>query len=171
MGNSVSDLYVTSLEEVVWGGFLIAITMAIHGLGMPMVLLTQESLRRRSRRAPTLLNGIGILILVAWSILLVHLSEVLVWAAFLRWKNAFPNASMAYYFSLNEYTTVGSAYSLPLRWRLLEGMIAMAGLLTFAWSTGILFTAAQQFQNDQLRRIRRRDSEREKTGAHRAKTQ
>ena len=36
-------------------------------------------------------------------------------------------------------------------------MIAMAGLLTFAWSTGILFTMAQAFQAQQveLRKARR----------------
>ena len=33
-----------------------------------------------------------------------------------------PNFSVAFYFALNEYTTVGSDYSLPQRWRLLEGL-------------------------------------------------
>jgi len=72
------------------------------------------------------------------------------------WQGAFPNRSIAYYFSLNEYTTVGSGVSLPLNWRLLEGMIATAGLLTFAWSTGVLVTLAQTFQDQRIHWLRQR---------------
>ena len=71
-------------------------------------------------------------------------------------KQCFPNFSTAVYFSFLEYTTVGSAYNLPLRWRLLEGMIATAGLLAFAWSTGVLMTLATAFQEQQLRLMRER---------------
>ena len=41
---------------------------------------------------------------------------------------------------------MGSNYNLPQNWRLLEGMIATAGLLGFAWSTGVMLTLAQNFQ-------------------------
>ena len=58
--------------------------------------------------------------------MLVHLSEVMVWAAFFSWKGAFSNYSLSYYFSLNEFTTLGSNYNLPLHWRLLEGLTATA---------------------------------------------
>ena len=66
-------------------------------------------------------------------------------------QGAFPNASLCFYFSLNEYTTVGSDFSLPQHWRLLEVMIATAGLLTFAWSTRILLTLAQDFHEQQMK--------------------
>ena len=58
--------------------------------------------------------------------------------------------------SVFEYTTVGSNFNLPLHWRLLEGMIATAGLLTFAWSTGILMTLAQEFQDQRMQWFQRR---------------
>jgi hypothetical protein len=151
-----SDPYIISLEEVFWGGVLVAITMTMHGFGMPIILRVQYFLRRRFEATPSFAKGIVILIFASWSILFVHLLEVVVWAAFFLWKGALPSASLAYYFSLNEYTTVGSAYGLPQHWRLLEGMIAMAGLLTFAWSTGILFTLAQDFQEQQMKLIEQR---------------
>jgi hypothetical protein len=151
-----TDPYVTSIEEVFWGGVLVAVTMIIHAFGMPAILRIQGALRARFEPNPTFATGIVILILASWSILSVHLLEVIVWAGFFVWKGALPTKSVAYYFALNEYTTVGSAYSLPARWRLLEGMIAMAGLLTFAWSTGILFTLAQDFQAQQLELQKRR---------------
>ena len=80
------------------------------------------------------------------------------WAGFFQWKHCFVNYSTAAYFALNEYTTVASALDLPANWRLLEGMIATAGLLGFAWSTGILFTLAQQFQELRLKQLERRHS-------------
>jgi hypothetical protein len=95
-------------------------------------------------------------ILATVMIMFVHVCEMPVWASFFRWKGAFVNGSLAYYFSLNESTMVGSAFSLPVRWRTLEGMIATAGLLAFAWSTGILAALAQGFQDQRLRRLRER---------------
>jgi hypothetical protein len=152
----VEPLYVISLHELFWGGMLVAITMAMHGFGMLGILRITNALKHRFERKTGFVSGLFILILASWMILLVHLTEVMVWAAFFLWKGAFPNHSIAYYFSLNEYTTLGSSYNLPTNWRLLEGMIATAGLLTFAWSTGILLTLAQEFQDQQLQALKRR---------------
>jgi hypothetical protein len=144
------SIYVVSLEEVFWGGCLMAITMAIHGFGMLMVLRVSNFLNRNLETKNNLLTGIVPVVLASCMILIVHLGEVMVWAAFFLWRGAFPNGSIAFYFSLNEYTTLGSAYNLPFRWRLLEGMIATAGLLAFAWSTGVLITLALKFQERQM---------------------
>jgi hypothetical protein len=46
-----------------------------------------------------------------------------------------------------QYTTVSSGIQLPERLRLLGGMIAMSGLLTFAWSTSVLLILARDFQD------------------------
>jgi hypothetical protein len=153
-------LYVTSLEEILWGGTLVAITMAMHGFGMLAVLRVNHTLKHWFETKKSLVSGLFPLILASWMIMLVHLTEVMVWAAFFLWKGAFPNQSVAYYFSLNEYTTVGSNFSLPLHWRLLEGMIATAGLLTFAWSTGVLLTLAQEFQDQRMQLFKQRHEKR-----------
>jgi len=151
---STESLYVISLKEVFWGGLLIAITMTMHGLGMLTIIRISESLKLKFEKKTGFVYGVLRLILASWMILVVHLIEVVVWASFFLWKGAFPNHSVAYYFSLNEYTTVGSNYNLPLDWRLLEGMIATAGLLTFAWSTGVLLTLAQDFQDQQMKQLK-----------------
>ena len=144
------SMYVISLEEILWGGFLMAITMAIHGFGMLLVLRVNNSVNKKLVSKKSLIIGMTPVILATCMILLVHLTEVMLWSGFFLWKGAFPNQSLAFYFSLNEYTTVGSAFSLPRHWRLLEGMIATAGLLAFAWSTGVLITLAQKFQERQM---------------------
>ena len=99
---------------------------------------TSSSMRRRPRSS--FLRGGAVLIVASWMIVVVHLVELLVWAAFFVWQDAMPSASTSYYFALMQYTTVGSSFNLPLRWRLLDGMLPIAGLMTFAWSTGVLFT-------------------------------
>jgi hypothetical protein len=148
--------YVISLEEILWGSFLMAITMFVHGLGMVFVLRVSHGLKRRVAGKESLMVGLLPVVLATCLILIVHLTEVMVWAAFFLWKGSFANQSLAFYFSLNEYTTLGSNFHLPLRWRLLEGMIATAGLIAFAWSTAVLITLAQQFQNQQMEMFQRR---------------
>ena len=90
-------------------------------------------------------------------LVLLHLLEVIVWAVFYVWSGAInaadANASIAYYFALMEYTTIGSAYNLTLDWRLLESMNGIAGLLTFAWSLSVLITLAEEFQRERLRAV------------------
>ena len=144
------SVYVVSLEEILWGGFLMAITMAIHGFGMLTVLRVNNFVNRKLESRKNLFTGMLPVILASCMILFVHLIEVMVWSLFFLWKGAFPNSSLAFYFSLNEYTTLGSNFHLPLHWRLLEGMIASAGLLAFAWSTGVLIALAQKFQQSQM---------------------
>jgi hypothetical protein len=152
----VEPLYVTSLDEIFWAGALMAVTMTMHGFGMLAVLRVDFALKKRIGTKEGLLFGIFPLIIASWMITFVHLIEVAVWAAFFMWQGAFANGSISYYFSLNEYTTVGSNFSLPVHWRLLEGMIATTGLLTFAWSTGILLTLAQEFQDQRTRLFKSR---------------
>ena len=173
MSPPTSPQYVTSLEEVFWGGTLVAITMVMHGFGMLLVLRSSGALKERFGQKPSFATGMLRLILASWMILLVHLAEVFAWAGFFLWTNAVnsqtatpANASLCYYFALMDYTTLGSAYNLHLRWRLLEGMIAVAGLLTFAWSTGILLTLAQEFQEQQLQIIRQRRETAKKINEH-----
>ena len=152
----VEPLYVTTLEEVLWGGMLVVTTMTAHGFGMMAILRVSEVVKHWIAKKKGFIPGLFPVILASWMIMVLHLAEVMIWAAFFLWKGAFPNRSVAYYFSLNEYTTVGSNFNLPLHWRLLEGMIATAGLLTFAWSTGILLTLAQEFQDQQMQWFRQR---------------
>ena len=145
-----TSTYVTSLDEVFWGVILIALTMAVHGFGVIVTLRAGAALQRRHAGHISFFSGISTLIIATWILVSVHLIEVLLWAVFYWLRDAFPNGSTAVYYALMQYTTVGSEYTLPDRLRLLGGMNAMAGLLTFAWSTSVLFMLAQKFQSQQL---------------------
>ena len=142
--------YVTSAEEILWGSALIAMTMVMHCFGMVITLGVCRRYHKWTSRSQSFMLGVSVLILASFFIVLVHLGEVVIWATFFVWSGAMPNRSTAYYFALMDYTTVGSEYSLPNRWRLLGGMISTAGLLTFAWPTTVLLTLAQTVQDRQL---------------------
>jgi voltage-gated potassium channel len=164
--------YVTSLEEICWGGTLVAVTMAMHAVGMLGSVRVTELVKERFAGSGSFMRGTLVLVLASWLILLVHLIEVFVWAGFFYWKDAVntqtsapATTSLCYYFALMDYTTLGSSFNLHVRWRLLEGMIAVAGLLTFAWSTGVLFTLAQEFQDQQLKLLQQRRAKRRGPGA------
>lgn len=133
----------TPVEEVLWGTVMIAITMWIHGVGMQLTLTASDAIRRTAN-SKGVRPGVGTVVVASLIIVFVHLFEVMAWAVFLLAAGAIKNPHAAFYFALMQYTTVGSELHLPQNWRLLEGMIAIAGLMTFAWSTGVLFAMAQE---------------------------
>jgi hypothetical protein len=144
---------VTTLEEVIWGIGLVAVTMIIHAFAMPMTLAVCSVAQTRRPNWRGFFAGVRVLLLASGLIVITHLVEVAVWAGFFVVRDAFPTTSAAYYYSLLQYTTAGSDLSLPDRWRLLGGMIAIAGVLAFAWSTAVLLVLAQRFQYEQLKRM------------------
>ncbi len=160
------SLYVTSAEEIVWGIILVAITLSMHGMGMILTLYASRSFLVRFDKLQPMFVGLATIILASWLIVLVHCIDVMVWAAFfVFWTGDMPNVSTAYHYAMLEYTTLGSSLNLPLRWRLLEGLIAIAGVLTFAWSTAVLLTLAQKFQEQQLLILQKRREKKQQHGS------
>ena len=149
------DLYVIRLEEVNWGALLVAITMAIHGTGMFAILQLTDWIKDRFATSQSFVGGLGLVIVASLLIIVTNILEVQVWALFFVLQHAQPNHSVALYNALLNYTTLQADY-LPQHWHLLEALLGMAGLLTVAWSTGILYMLAQDFQDTQLRKRRRR---------------
>ncbi|HXX83804.1 MAG TPA: hypothetical protein VEN29_07440, partial [Casimicrobiaceae bacterium] len=125
--------YVISMEEILWAGFLVAITMAIHGTGMFSILGAIDWLKERFAPIESFVGGLSLVILASLLITLTNLIEVIVWAAFFVLQHAQPNHSVALYNALLNYTTLQAGY-LPQRWHLLEAGLGMAGLLTVAWT-------------------------------------
>jgi len=148
------ELYEIRLHEILWGGLLVALTMAIHGTGMFWILRITESVKERFAPLESFLGGLGVVILASVMIILVNILEVMMWTVFFVLVGAQPSHSTGFYNALLNYVTLQAGY-LPRHWQLLEGLLGMAGLLTVAWSTGILYMLAQDFQDTQLRKRRR----------------
>jgi len=131
-----------------------SIVIIMHGLGMLGTMAVASSFNRWIARHQALRYGVSTLIVASLIIITVHFLEVIVWALLFYWAGAVPNASDSFYFTTLQYVTVGSSINLPFRWRNLEGAVAMTGLLTFAWSTGVLMTLVGEFQSQILQAMR-----------------
>jgi voltage-gated potassium channel len=118
---------------------LTAVTVVVHGAGAGAAFrrflrLSSGVSERRTRMGKELL-----LVRLVSLLLLLHLSEAVLWALFLVSVGALPTMEAAAYFSLTSYTTVGYGdVVLPERWRLLGPIEAAVGVLMLGWSTGIL---------------------------------
>lgn len=142
--------YVISLREVFWGIALIGFTLIVHAFGMVLTLRASHALGKRIGPSAGFMRGTRILVVASWLIVLTHICEVMMWAGFFLWRGALPTWSTANYYVLLQYTTVGSEITLTHDWRLLGGMLPMAGMLTFAWSTAELLSLAMAFEESQL---------------------
>ena len=93
------------------------------------------SLRRVFRRfANTAAIVVGVLF-----VMLVHTVNVWVWAATFYVIGAFQEFEPSLYFSLVSFSTLGFGdITLDHQWRLLSGLTAANGLLSFGWSTAYM---------------------------------
>jgi hypothetical protein len=144
--------FVAGFEEIAWGVALVAIIMVLHGLGMVWTLRAVHGMKVRLGPSAGLAASLLVLVIAAWMITVAHLVEVFAWAGFLHWKRAAAEHELGVLPLAPRLHDARLRVRPSVKWRLLEGMIAISGLMTFAWSTGVLFALAQEFQTRELHR-------------------
>jgi hypothetical protein len=128
---------------------LMAVCVAIHASGVTWAL---ERLRRRELTHRFWSDTWLFIFIAAWMVLL-HLGEISVWAAFYVWKDAMADLSSALYFSAVTYTTTGYGdLVLPPDWRLVGGVEALTGILMCGWSTGFFIAIVSRLYQSQTNR-------------------
>jgi voltage-gated potassium channel len=89
------------------------------------------------------LPAAALVVRVATAAVVLHLLEILVWAAFYRWL-CLPSWGSAFYFSAGSYSTVGcSDVNLPSNWRALGPLESIIGVLMCGISVSLLFAIVQ----------------------------
>jgi hypothetical protein len=117
---------------------LMALCVAIHAMGLIAIFRWLNVRLARGTRAfwPSTWR----LVRVASWVVLLHLLQILVWAAVYAWLHAMPDFTTAAYFSAVTYTTTGYGdLVLPKDWRLVGGVEALTGILMCGLSTGMFF--------------------------------
>lgn len=128
------------LRELIAAFIIVAICVVIHIVGI--VVLAEWLIDRRleSKIRSEMMHYTLLLIMVFAIIILLHLTETAIWAAFYFWWNLFPDFETSFYFSLTSYTTIGFGdVVLPQRWRLLGGIEGITGVLLCGLSTAYIF--------------------------------
>ena len=121
------------------GTIVIAISVAIQAEMFNLLSRRFESVTLLSRRHfHRFANTVAIIVAVLF-ILLVQTIIVWLWAVVFLLVGALPEFEPALYFSLVSFTTVGYGdVVLDPQWRLLSGLTAANGFLSFGWSTAYM---------------------------------
>jgi hypothetical protein len=134
-----SDLQFGS--DILWGITLIILTFGMHTGAMLAVNQTFDAVRGRW---PTMMRpGPGHLLMGGLITMMVgaHLAEILTWAIFFRVAGAFEYLRVAFYFAACTASTLGATdVVLPEPLRMMAPMLALAGIITFSWSAGLLIS-------------------------------
>lgn len=133
-------------RQILGGGLLVAMTVAIHAMGAIALLWFLKRYRPIVLRSDSV--GFSVLRIagIVSSLVLIHLVEIAAWAMVYYGRGLFPDFETAAYYSLATYTTVGYGdVVLPRDWRLEGTSEALVGILMTAWSTAILIGAVNKF--------------------------
>ena len=132
-------------RQILVAFILISINVSIHATGMV------ELFRWLTRKQPEIEKKLGtvtniVLFIEIFAVILaLHLAEICVWAGFYTLWGALKDFESALYFSIVTYSTIGYGdVTLPVGWRLLGAIEGVTGVLTFGWSTGLIFAVASR---------------------------
>jgi len=138
---------------------VMGVCLVIHVTGI--ILLSNSLVRRRDTIESRVGFGYGacLLMIVFIALIILHVSETMIWAAFYSWNGLFQDFETSLYFSLSSYTTAGyGEVLLPRSWRLLGTIEAISGVLLCGLSAAFLFAIVnalfrfrvQRFRGEQL---------------------
>jgi len=134
---------------------LVTLTLIMQSTGMAaLISWARAHFARAVQRFGSVRTA---LLVVRFNSMLVclHMSEILLWACFFRWK-CFPSWESAFYFSATSYSTVGYGDILPpSEWRALGPVESLTGVLMCGVSVSVLFAV--------VARLVERDEEKELT--------
>jgi len=134
-----------------WGLSLIALTIAIHAMGMVMMAVTGLGVRHWLE---TLNLGIRHMILIVIGVVgatgllltVLHGVEATIWAAAYVWLGALDSPKDAILYSLDSMTTRGaSGLMLEPHWQIMGALEAVNGMLLFGISTAYIFGVMQLY--------------------------
>jgi hypothetical protein len=142
------------LASWIWGLSLIALTIAIHAMGVTFMVSVLHSFRLRlGSRSPSLPRVfaivIGTITMTGLLLAALHIIEAAIWAAAYLWLGAFGSLEAAILYSVDSIVTRGaSGLILQSRWQMMGALEAANGVLLFGISTAFIFTVMQfYYQN------------------------
>jgi hypothetical protein len=128
---------------------LMGSSVAVHAVGVALAL---DWLQARGGLSLRLWSITWIFVSLAAWIVLLHIVEIAVWAAFYAAIDAMPGIRDSLYFSAVTYLTTGYGdLVLPAEWRLVGGVEALTGILMCGWSTGFFFATVNRLYDERPR--------------------
>jgi hypothetical protein len=141
------------LESVnwTWGLSLIALTIAIHAMGVVAMAIGELGIRARLKTRKLgswhlIPIVIGIVAAVGLLLAVLHGIEAAIWAAAYVWLGALDSPKDAVLYSIDSMTTRGaSGLTLERHWLTMGALEAAGGMLLFGISTAFIFAVMQAY--------------------------
>ena len=132
------------LQQLLLGGAISLANIAVHAFVMAAVVGTaRHALTWKRRRPPFWLAAV--MVATVSILLMAHVAEVAIWSLAYAAVGAAPAGADVLYFAFVNYTTLGYGDVVPVEsWRLLGPMAAMSGVLSFGWSTAVIFEVLRE---------------------------
>jgi voltage-gated potassium channel len=123
-----------------------AVAVAIHLLGgLAVILYLRQRVDAEARRP--LLHALRIVVELFAALLLLHVTQVGLWALLYRWQIGW-DLNTAFYFSTVTYATIGYGDVVPPpEWRLVAVMEGLTGVLMLGWSSAMVFAVVTRLFN------------------------
>ena len=123
---------------------LVIVTVFIHAVGF--AALIRVIVRSHALAATEFWPVTWLVISLTCWLILVHMTEISVWALFYSWQGCLPDAESSFYFSGVTYTTVGYGdLVLSKPWRILASREGLTGILMCGLSTGLFFAIVNRW--------------------------
>lgn len=122
------------------GAVILVFIVLFHGTCLHWILVqrTREE-RRLSMGKPRVIAALLQFGLSVFLMLALHVVEIMIWAFALKGSGLIVHANDAIYFCANCYTTLGMGkLDVGEHWRIMNSIIGISGLFTFAWTTSVL---------------------------------
>ena len=127
-------------RQAITGVVLVGLTVWMQCIGMAGVIHAGLKFFSNDTGRLTLARSTVIIVRVASLLIGLHIAQILLWAAFYRWK-CFPSWGSSFYFSTASYSTVGYGdLVLPATWRSLGPVEAVTGVIMCGLSVSLVFT-------------------------------
>lgn len=121
------------------GSVVIALNVAIQAEMFALYSERFDAIRRLARPTLERFTNTGMVILTMFFVLAVETVNVWIWALVFLAVGAVHALEPAVYFSVSTFTTLGIGdIALEPNWRLLSGLTAANGFLSFGWSTAFM---------------------------------
>ena len=142
------------LQDLAVGGVGLVVIFLFHTVGVNTISRLYDGVAKKIKPHPSyiavdLLFGFSV-----FSLLLLHLLEVLGWTSVLMGLRLTADWRASIYYTANTYTTLGFGTDiLPHGWKMLTPIIAVSGLFTFGWTGSVLVGFVLKY--NQMRDIKR----------------
>src|SRR5580704_10763579 len=130
---------------------LVTLTLSLQCAGMAaLISFAKPSLAPDRLRLGPIRSAL-LMVRLMTAFIVLHIFEILLWAAFYRWL-CFPLWESAFYFSTSSYATVGYGdIVLPQMWRSLGPVESIIGVLMCGLSAGFLFAIVSRLVEREAR--------------------